>query len=98
MYNGQIAPGFIYQKMLNEDLTWEKTGVFNLGLDLAFFSGRLTAEFDYYDRLTEHRGKHHYVALSAVARKLCGVILALLRERRTYERRPPVAYPAEAAR
>ena len=52
MYNGQIATGFIYQKMLNEDLTWEKTGVFNLGLDLAFFSGRLTAEFDYYDRLT----------------------------------------------
>jgi transposase len=53
---------------------------------------------DYYDHLTEHRGKHHYVALSAVARKLCGVILALLRERRTYERRPPVAYPAEAAK
>ena len=53
---------------------------------------------DYYDHLTERRGKHHYVALSAVARKLCGVILALLRERRTYERRPPVAYPAEAAK
>ena len=53
---------------------------------------------DYYDHLTEHRGKHHYVALSAVARKLCGVILALLRERRMYERRPPVAYPAEAAK
>ena len=47
---------------------------------------------DYYDHLTERRGKHHYVALSAVARKLCGVILALLRERRPYERRDPVPY------
>ena len=53
---------------------------------------------DYYDHLTGRRNKHHYVALSAVARKLCGVILALLRERRTYGRRPPVAYPAEAAK
>ena len=53
---------------------------------------------DYYDHLTGRRNKHHYVALSAVARKLCGVILALLRERRMYERRPPVAYPAEAAK
>ncbi len=52
MFNGQIATGFVYQKMLNQDLTWEKTGVFNLGLDLAFFDGRLSAELDYYDRLT----------------------------------------------
>lgn len=50
---------------------------------------------DYYEYLTERRGKHHYVALSAVARKLCGVILALLRERRKYERRDPVPYRAE---
>ena len=47
---------------------------------------------DYYEHLTKRRGKHHYVALSAVARKLCGVILALLRERRPYERRDPVPY------
>ena len=50
---------------------------------------------EYYEHLTKRRGKHHYVALSAVARKLCGVILALLRERRTYERRDPVSYPTE---
>ena len=50
---------------------------------------------EYYEHLTKRRGKHHYVALSAVARKLCGVILALLRERRTYERRSPVPYAAE---
>ena len=50
---------------------------------------------EYYEHLTKRRGKHHYVALSDVARKLCGVILALLRERRTYERRSPVPYATE---
>ena len=44
---------------------------------------------DYYDTLRA-RGKHHYVAVSGVARKLCGVILAVMKERRPYERRPSV--------
>lgn len=44
---------------------------------------------DYYDSLRA-RGKHHYVAVSGCARKLCGVILAVLRERRPYEPRPSV--------
>lgn len=44
---------------------------------------------DYYDSL-KARGKHHYVALSAVARKLCGVIWAILKEQRPYEKRPSV--------
>lgn len=52
MFDGSITPGFVYQKMLNEDLTWEKTTVFNLGLDIATLNSRLQAELDYYDRLT----------------------------------------------
>lgn len=44
---------------------------------------------DYYDSLVA-RGKHHYVAVSACARKLCGVILAVLREHRPYETRPSI--------
>ena len=44
---------------------------------------------DYYDAMRA-RGKHHYVAVSGVARKLCGVILAVMKERRPYERRPSV--------
>lgn len=44
---------------------------------------------DYYDSLRA-RGKHHYVAVSGCARKLCGVILAVLRERRSYEPRPSI--------
>lgn len=44
---------------------------------------------DYYGSLRA-RGKHHYVAVSGCARKLCGVILAVLRERRPYEPRPSI--------
>lgn len=49
MLDGSIAKGFVYSKMLNPDLTWESTGLFNLGLDLMFFDGKLAAEFDYYE-------------------------------------------------
>lgn len=52
MIDGNIAKGLIYQKMVNEDLTWESTKVMNIGLDLGFLNNRLTAELDYYDRLT----------------------------------------------
>lgn len=41
---------------------------------------------DYYDSMRA-RDKHHYVALSGVARKLCGVIIALWSEQRAYESR-----------
>lgn len=44
---------------------------------------------DYYDSL-KARNKHHYVALSGVARKLCGVIIALWSEQRAYESRSTV--------
>lgn len=44
--------GFQNKKFINTNLTWEKTTMLNLGLDMAFFGNRLTTEFDYYDRLT----------------------------------------------
>ena len=49
---GTIVNGFVSQKMTNADLTWETTTVLNIGLDLGFMKDRLTAEIDYYDRLT----------------------------------------------
>ena len=52
MINGEIAKGFVYSKMLNPDLSWEKTSVFNAGLDFVFLKGRLSTELDFYDRLT----------------------------------------------
>lgn len=53
MFDGSIATGFVYNKMLNRALTWEKSQVFNVGLDLSLLRGRLSAELDYYDRLTK---------------------------------------------
>ena len=52
MIGGGIVKGFVYKKMVNQDLSWETTNVMNIGLDLGFFSGRLTTEIDYYNRLT----------------------------------------------
>lgn len=50
--DGKIVKGFVYNKMLNPNLSWEKTNVFNAGLDFVFFNGKLATELDYYDRLT----------------------------------------------
>ncbi|WP_218778995.1 TonB-dependent receptor [Sphingobacterium sp. JB170] len=52
MIDGSIVRGFVNSKMVNRSLTWEKTSVLNIGLDLGFLDNRLTAEIDYYDRLT----------------------------------------------
>lgn len=40
----------------------------------------------YYKRLRQ-RGKHHYVAVGAVARKLCYIIFAVMNENRPFETR-----------
>ncbi|OFX28896.1 MAG: SusC/RagA family TonB-linked outer membrane protein [Bacteroidetes bacterium GWF2_42_66] len=50
--NGNTAKGFTYRQMVNKNLSWESTYVFNLGLDLGFLNNHLTAEIDYYDRFT----------------------------------------------
>lgn len=51
--DNQIVKGFVNRKMINRNLSWESTYVTNIGLDLGFFNNRLTAEIDYYDRLTK---------------------------------------------
>ncbi len=50
--DNSIARGIVYKKMTNTGLSWETTTVMNIGLDLGFFDNRLTAELDYYNRLT----------------------------------------------
>lgn len=52
MIGGGITKGFVYSKMVNQDLSWETSRVMNMGMDLSFFKNRLTTEIDYYDRLT----------------------------------------------
>ena len=36
----------------NPDLKWERTGMFNIGLDFAFFKSRLNGTIEYYDKRT----------------------------------------------
>jgi TonB-linked SusC/RagA family outer membrane protein len=52
MVDGNIAKGFVDKKLLNEDLSWEETQVLDIGLEVGVFNNRLTAEIDYYNRLT----------------------------------------------
>jgi TonB-linked SusC/RagA family outer membrane protein len=47
-----VNRGFVNSKLINPDLSWEETRAFNVGLELAFFQSRLTAEIDVYNRLT----------------------------------------------
>jgi TonB-dependent starch-binding outer membrane protein SusC len=37
----------------NPDLTWEKTTTFNLGFDALFLNNRLSATFEYFNKLTD---------------------------------------------
>lgn len=50
--NSDVQRGLVNSKLLNSNLTWEETSVLNVGLELGFLDNRLTAELDYYDRLT----------------------------------------------
>ena len=36
----------------NPDLKWERTGMFNIGIDFGFFDSRLTGTIEYYDKRT----------------------------------------------
>jgi len=49
---GKLVEGYVNELMVNQDLSWESTAVWNAGLDLGFLKNRLTAELDYYDKLT----------------------------------------------
>ena len=37
----------------NPNLKWEKTGMFNIGIDFAFLNNRLTGTIEYYDKRTK---------------------------------------------
>jgi TonB-linked SusC/RagA family outer membrane protein len=53
MEGNTIVKGFVNKKMINQSLTWETGRITNVGLDLGFLKGKLSAELDFYDRLTE---------------------------------------------
>lgn len=49
-FGGIAAPGYAPSQLPNKNLTWEKTGEFNVGLDFSFVQGRITGNVDVYDR------------------------------------------------
>jgi TonB-linked SusC/RagA family outer membrane protein len=58
-FNYPIAYGFNNQSVggagfniSNSELTWEKAATLNLGVDIGFFDNKLTASFDYFNKVT----------------------------------------------
>ncbi|GGZ37623.1 SusC/RagA family TonB-linked outer membrane protein [Echinicola pacifica] len=51
-YNDQAA--IQNNRMANQDLQWERSGTFDIGMDLGLFDSRVTVIADYYNRLTDN--------------------------------------------
>lgn len=49
---GEFVSSIGTTRNANPDLKWERTGMFNIGLDLGFFNNRLTATIEYYNKRT----------------------------------------------
>jgi TonB-linked SusC/RagA family outer membrane protein len=52
--NNVPNPGASYDKNGNPDLQWEVSSQTDVGLEFGFLNDRLTGEFDYYNRVTNH--------------------------------------------
>jgi TonB-dependent starch-binding outer membrane protein SusC len=52
LYNGTYIPSYEPTQNENPDLKWERKAEFDVGLDFAAFSNRLTGTVDYYKRKT----------------------------------------------
>jgi TonB-linked SusC/RagA family outer membrane protein len=51
-YNGSFINGVGPAQNSNPDLKWEKTAMFNTGIDFSLFKGRLSGSLEYYDKKT----------------------------------------------
>lgn len=50
---GEKSPGAYVTTLANEDVTWETSEQFDLGIDARFFNSRLGLAFDYYIKTTK---------------------------------------------
>ena len=50
---GIVTPGLFTNSVGNNDLKWEKTTQYDIGMDLGLFKSRLMVNLDYYHKLTE---------------------------------------------
>ena len=51
-FNDEIITGFYESNLANDDLTWETTDQFNLGMDLGLYNSKLNFTVDFYNKLT----------------------------------------------
>lgn len=51
--NGNVATGLAMLAIPNGNLTWEKTKMFNVGVDFSFLTNRLTGTLEYFNKKTE---------------------------------------------
>jgi TonB-dependent starch-binding outer membrane protein SusC len=52
-FNDQLVTGVALGAVGNPDLRWEQTAQFNVGVDLTFFNGDLSASIDYFNKTTK---------------------------------------------
>jgi TonB-linked SusC/RagA family outer membrane protein len=52
IFGNTTSTGFAANQLVDPNLTWETTQVFDLGLDLTAFNNRLTISADYFDKYT----------------------------------------------
>lgn len=50
---GQLVHTIGATRNANPNLKWERTGMFNVGIDFGFFNNRLTGTLEYYDKRTK---------------------------------------------
>ena len=50
--NGTPTHGFIPSGISNSELKWERTGQFDIGVDLGFFRDRVQLTVDWYQKIT----------------------------------------------
>ena len=51
-FDNQLITGYFESNLANDDLTWEKTDQFNVGLDLSLFDSKWNLTIDAYQKLT----------------------------------------------
>jgi TonB-linked SusC/RagA family outer membrane protein len=53
VFGNNIQQGATLDGLGNPDLRWESTAMLDIGLEIGLFKNRLTAEFDYFRRITD---------------------------------------------
>lgn len=52
-FDNELITGFYESNLSNDDLTWEKTDQFNLGLDISLFDSKWNLTIDAYHKMTK---------------------------------------------